>query len=243
MPTAAERKALTKGLLKLNENMLTLAELSELSIRKAVEALAHPDHALAEDVFTLDQEIYALQIEVERTCGDLIALHAPVASDLRTVTTSLKMTTDLDRIGRYAKDIAEISLQLPAGAETWYGKLPGLAKMVDHTIEMVDTATDAFVRREAERVRNIAEADDAVDALYEATFHAIVQFMKDGTLEEETGARYLLVTRYLERIADHAVNLGERIVYMVTGERVPRVRFADRAAGRDTASRREAKRP
>jgi len=229
MPTAAARKALTKGLLKLNENMLTLAELSEIAVRNAVEALTHPDAALADDVFTLDQEIYALQLEIERTCGDLIGLHAPVAGDLRTITTSLKMTTDMDRIGRYAKDIAEISLQLPPGAEAWYAKLPGLAKMVDHTIEMVDAATDAFVRREAESMREIATADDAVDELYEDTFHAVIRFMKEGGLDEEVGARYILVARYLERIADHAVNIGERVVYMVTGDRLPRIRAAVRA--------------
>src|SRR6266566_2567182 len=90
MPQAAERKALEKGLHKLNENMVTLAELSELAIRKAIDGL---------------------QLEIERTCIDLIALHAPVARDLRTITTSLKITTDLDRIGRYAKDLSELTLQ------------------------------------------------------------------------------------------------------------------------------------
>lgn len=227
MPPAAERKALTKGLLKLNENMLTLAELAELAVRTALEALATSEKDLADDVFTLDQEIYALQIEIERTCGDLIALHAPVASDLRTITTSLKITTDLDRIGRYAKDIAEIALQLPS--ETgWYGKLPGLPRMVDATIEMVDQATNAFLRRDDESVRDMAVADDRVDELYEETFRSIVAFMDDGSLNAEIGSRYILVARYLERIADHAVNIGERVLYMVTGERPPRVRAAER---------------
>ena len=229
-PTAAERKALTKGLLQLNENMVTLAELSEIAIRKAVDSLARMDGETPHEVFTLDQEIYALQIEIERTCGDLIALHAPVASDLRTITTSLKITTDLDRIGRYAKDIAETALQLPPGSTDWFAKLPGLAKMMDLTIEMVDTATDAFVRRSAESVRNIAEVDDGVDELYEDTFHAIVRYMDDESLTIEVGSRYILVARHLERIADHAVNIGERVVYMVTGERPPRVRAADRRA-------------
>jgi len=238
MPTAAERKALTKGLMKLNENMMTLAELSELAIRTAVKGLAGPSQTVADEVFTLDQEVYALQTEIETSCGDLIALHAPVARDLRRITTSLKMTTDLDRIGRYAKDIAEISLQLPPGGETWYAKLPGLAKMVEHTIEMVDTVTDAFVRQDAEAVRDIAVVDDTVDELFEDTFNAIIRFMKEDTLDEEVGARYLLVGRYLERIADHAVNIGERVVYMVTGERLPRVRFADRQSRGPRAGKR-----
>ena len=232
MGTAAERKALTRGLVALNENMLTLAELSELSIRKAVAALAELDHGLAEEVFTLDQEIYALQIEIEKSCGDLIALHAPVAGDLRSITTSLKITTDLDRIGRYAKDIAEIALQLPPEATSWYVRLPGLPKMVEHTIEMVDTVTDAFVRRNADAVRNIAEVDDVVDELFEDSFHAIGRFMHEESLDIEIGTRYILIARYLERIADHAVNIGERVVYMVTGERLPRIRAAERAKQR-----------
>jgi len=228
MARAAERKALTKGLLKLNENMLTLAELGELSVRKAVEGLAGLDREIAEAVFTLDQEIYALQQEIETNCAELIALHAPVAGDLRTITTCLNITTDLDRIGRYAKDIAEISLQLQPEARTWSGKLPHLPKMVDKTIEMVDTATDAFVRRDAEAVRNIAQVDDEVDELYEEAFQAIVKFMEQRAIAVEIGSRFILVARYLERIADHAVNIGERVVYMVTGERLPRVRFAER---------------
>src|SRR5207245_4556488 len=111
VPQAAERKALEKSLQKLSENMVTLAELSELAIRKAIDGLTRRDVEVAREVFTLDQEVYGLQLEIERTCIDLIALHAPVARDLRTVTTSLKITTDLDRIGRYAKDLSELTLQ------------------------------------------------------------------------------------------------------------------------------------
>jgi phosphate transport system protein len=229
--TPAERKALAKSLLTLNENMLTLSELSELAIRKAVDGLARLDPATTDEVFTLDEEIYALTVEIEKTCGDLIALHAPVASDLRTVTTSLKITTDLDRIGRYAKDIAEITLQIHPGGTNWFDKLPGLPKMVEHTIEMVDVVTEAFVRRNAEAVRNIAERDDPVDELYDQTINAVVGYMKSNSLAIEAGVRYILVARYLERIADHAVNIGERVVYMVTGERQPRVRAAERAKG------------
>ena len=231
MPTAAERKALRAELQRLNEYMITLAELSELAIRKAADSLARLDIEAADEVFTLDDEIYALQIEIEKTCGDLIALHAPVASDLRTVTTSLKITTDLDRIGRYAKDIAETTLEFRAVGASHFEKLPGLPQMVDRTIEMVDKAVDAFVRRDAESVRDLAEVDDAVDIMQVEAMREIIADMKDGSLDIDVGARYILVARYLERIADHAVNIGERVVYMVTGERIPRVRAAERAKG------------
>jgi len=229
VPQAAERKALEKGLHKLNENMVTLAELSELAIRKAIDGLTRLDAETAREVFTLDQEVYGLQLEIERTCIDLIALHAPVARDLRTITTSLKITTDLDRIGRYAKDLSELTLQFGGTATTPRSDVARIREMADQTIHMVDTAIDAFVRRDAESVRNIMEVDDAVDRMHDEIFADLVHRMSDRTLDTESGARYILVNRYLERIADHAVNIGLRVVYMVTGDWLPRIRAADRA--------------
>lgn len=228
MPESAERKALAKGLKKLDENMMTLGELSELAIRKAVDGLGRLDADTARDVFTLDQEIYGLQLEIERTCIDLLALHAPVARDLRTITTSLKITTDLDRIGRYAKDISEITLQMGSGRPAPLSDIERLREMSERTIEMVDTAIEAFVRRDAEQVRNITEVDDAVDLAHDEVFREVTRRMDSRTLDVETGARLILVSRYLERIADHAVNIGLRVVYMVTGEWLPRLRAADR---------------
>ncbi len=229
MPEKAERKALERGLTALNENMVTMAELSELAIRKAVDGLSRGDRSILSEVFTLDQEIYGLQEEIEGTCVDLIALHAPVARDLRTVTTSLKITTDLDRIGRYAKDIAEVALQFPPGPPAGLADLVKIPQMAEHTIRMVDTAIDAFVKRNAESVRNIMEVDDEVDRLHDEVFQEAVRQMEAGRVDIAAGARYILVTRHLERIADHAVNIGLRVVYMVTGETLPRIRAADRA--------------
>lgn len=229
MPERAERKAFENSLRKLNENMVTMAELSELAIRKAVDGLARGDKTILEEVFTLDQEIYGLQDEIEGTCVDLIALYAPVARDLRTVTTSLKITTDLDRIGRYAKDIAEVALQFPPGPPPGLAGLANIPLMAVHTIRMVDTAIDAFVKRHAEPVRNIMQVDDEVDRLHDEVFGEVVGQMQSGRLDIAAGARYILVSRHLERIADHAVNIGLRVVYMVTGETLPRIRAADRA--------------
>ncbi len=229
MPQAAERKALERGLRSLNENMTTLAELSEIAIRKAIDGFDRLDPGVADDVFTLDQEIYALQLEIEKTCVDLLALHAPVARDLRTITTSLKITTDLDRIGRYAKDIAEVTLQFRGREPNHLRNTGSIPQMTELAIRLVDKAIRAFVARDAESVRHIEEDDDAVDLLHDRAFQELVDKMKSGVLDIEVGARYILVTRYLERIADHAVNIGQRVVYMVTGETVPRVRAAERS--------------
>jgi len=226
---AAERKALAAGLKRLNENMVTLAELSEYAIRRAVDSFTRLDAKAADEVFTLDREIYALQLEIERDCGDLIALFAPVAGDLRTITTSLKVTTDFDRVGRYAKDIAEMTLQFHGMEGSPAEELPGLPEMVEKTVAMVDRAAGAYVKRDADSVRDLATVDDEVDELHDRTFSEIVARMASGALPVEAGARCILVVRYLERIADHAVNIAERVVYMVTGERLPRIRAAERA--------------
>ena len=231
MPEKAERKALAEGLRALNENMVTLADLSELAIRKAVDGLTRLDADVSDEVFTLDGEIYALQLEIEKNCVDLIALHAPVARDLRTITTSLKITTDFDRIGRYAKDIAEITLRFRGKEPDHLRNLGSIPRMTEIAIQLVDRAIRAFVARDAESVRHIQEDDDAVDLLEERAFEELVDKMKSRSLDVEVGARYILVTRYLERIADHAVNIGQRVVYMVTGDRVPRIRAVDRKNG------------
>lgn len=218
-PGAAPRKAMAEELAKLNENMQTLAELSELSIRKAIEGLQDMNPEGAKEVFALDQEIYALMETIEKDCVDIIALHAPVALDLRTITTSLKITTDLDRIGRYSWDIAEIAISLGTGATSQPKKIRKMARMADLTIHMVDTAIRAFTSRDAASVRNIGDFDNAVDDLHDEIFKEIITQISEGTLPADIGVKYILVNRYLERIADHAVNVGHGVVYMVTGER------------------------
>ena len=219
---AAERKALGEGLAKLNENMVTMAEMSVLAIRTASAGLVSPREAQAEAVFTLDQEIYGMREEVVKGCVDLIALHAPVARDLRTITMSLETTTDLDRIGRYARDIAEVSQRLgrDQGPKS---RLDGLSKMVDLTVQMVNTAVEAFVHRDAEPVRHIEQDDDAVDQLHDELFTTITDRMTARSMPVAVGAQLILVNRYLERIADHAVNIGEHTIYMVTGQRASHV--------------------
>jgi phosphate transport system protein len=218
MTEVAQRKALALGLDRLNENMRNLAELSELAIRKAVDSLQHVSEAEAKEVFEVDNAMYSLQLVIERNCVDLIALHAPVARDLRTITTSLKISTDFDRIGRYSKDIAEISLKVGTESPTLPEKLGNLTRMADLTIHMVDTSIRAFVNRDADSVRDMGKFDDAVDDLHDELFEELVKLMENHVLRVSQGAEYILVNRYLERIADHAVNVGDRVVYMMTGE-------------------------
>lgn len=223
MTETIERKALEEGLGHLGENMVTLAELAQVAIRKAVESL-QADATGAEDVFTIDQEVFALKQAILKRCVDLIALHQPVARDLRTITASLEITTDLDRIGRYSRDIVEITRPMRPEARAVLRTLTKLSQMGDLTIRMIDIAVDAFLHRDAEPVKNIVQEDDAVDMLYDEVYRDLVARMADRTVAPEVGAELILINRYFERLADHAVNIGDHVAYMVTGHRLTRVK-------------------
>lgn len=220
-PIVAERKAFSAGLEELNENMATLAELAELSIRKAVATLDEPTPASGSgpDVFALDQEIYALKQQVVKSCVDLIALHAPVAKDLRLITTCLEISTDLDRIGRYSRDIVEITTMLGDDARAPAAATALIVQMGNLAIEMVDRAVTAFTERNAEAVADIVRRDDPIDELHDQVFREIIDRMGDHAISPRVGAEFVLINRYFERLADHAVNIGLHVTYMVTGIR------------------------
>jgi phosphate transport system protein len=224
MPPELGRKALSEGLAQLNENMVTLSQLAQLAIRKSVESLELGDGSGAQDVFTLDEEIFALKTRLLQNCVDLIALYAPLARDLRTITASLEITSDLDRIGRYSKDIAELTRQMPREARGELQRLKKLSRMGELTIQMIDLAIDAFTHRDAEPVRNIIQEDDAVDSLHDEVFREVVDRMADRSLSPQLGAQLILINRYFERLADHAVNIGDHVAYMMTGQRLTRVK-------------------
>jgi phosphate transport system protein len=223
MPEQVERKALSEGLAHLNDSMRELAERSELAIRKATAYVVRtPTPGEAEEVFTIDRDIYALRDEIMKECVDLIALHAPVARDLRTITTSMEITTDLDRIGRYAKDVVEAAQRISAGGNQAPPKVEMIVRMGDLTIGMVDTAIQAFLHRDAAPVLNINEADNAVDDLHDRVFTDMVDQMASRSIPPDVGAEYILINRYFERISDHAVSIGYHVTYMVTGRRPSR---------------------
>ncbi|MCI4351957.1 MAG: phosphate signaling complex protein PhoU [Thermoplasmata archaeon] len=224
MPTAVERKALSEALERLNENMRTMSELSVLAIRKAVQALEKGRSREADEVFTLDEEIYGLKQKIEHSCIELIALYAPVASDLRTVTASLEITTDLDRIGRYSKDIAEAAEKLRGMSRESLGKIGNLTRMADMTIQMIETSVHAFAQRQLDPVRDIVRTDDAIDALHDEVFTELVEKMTDQSVSPRVGAQYILINRYFERLADHAVNIGLDVIYMITAQRPIKVK-------------------
>lgn len=212
------RRVFMEELDKLDGEVTEMADLARRAIEKGVQAFVKGDKDLATDVQQLDEQIYALEIKIEKHSLDLIALHAPVAGDLRTVSTCLKIITDLNRIGRYALDISEFTNVL--NGQKHFKRMVSIPHMAELVVAMVTDAVNSFVHRDANEAMALFERDDEVDHLWESIFREVLTYMIEEPSRVTLGTHYILVARYLERIADHSCNIAERVVYMVTGKRV-----------------------
>ena len=212
------RRVFTEELKKLDDEVAQMARLAVEAIEKGVKAFVDIDENLTNDVKSLDEEIYCWDIRIEKHCLDVIALHAPVAGDLRTVSTCLKIITDLNRIGRYALDIAEFTEHFHD--QTHFKKLVSIPFMGERVVAMVTQAVESYVHRNAEEACALYDKDDEVDHLWESILRETLSYMMEDPRKTTLGTYYILVARYLERIADHSVNIGERVAYMVTGKRL-----------------------
>jgi phosphate transport system protein len=201
---------------ELNKEVEEMGELARLATEKAVRLIVTGDYYLKDEVKKLDKELYRYEMLIEKHCTDIIALYTPVASDLRRVSVSWKVIEDLSRIGRYAWDIAEI-------AEVFDGqkfkKVLGLPHMASQVVGMVTDSVDYYTTGNAVEARKLFDRDDEIDELYDTIFREMLTYMFEDPKKITIGIHYILIARYLERVADHACNIGERVVYMVTGER------------------------
>ncbi|MBU0685731.1 MAG: phosphate signaling complex protein PhoU [Thermoplasmatota archaeon] len=212
------RKAYETELTELNRLMEKMATRTSEAIELAVRSFEKLDLDLAEKVKKIDEEMYLLNIEIEKRCLEVIALQSPVAKDLRTIGTYLKVITDFDRIGRYARDIAEVTIHAQAMAH--FKPLVSIPHMAEMAERMVDRSVDAFLKRDTSPTKEVFELEDKVDSLYDEIFREVITYMMEDSKKIGLGINYTLVARYLERIADHACNISERVIYMVTGQRV-----------------------
>ncbi|HVO77652.1 MAG TPA: phosphate signaling complex protein PhoU, partial [Methanomassiliicoccales archaeon] len=202
----------------LNEDATRMGELAKLAIMSAVECIVERDISKRPEVERIDADLYSLGQGIEKRCLDVIALHAPVAVDLRTISTCLKMITDLDRIGRYASDIVEVYEELEEDDDLRQNV--DISHMADLVVGMVSDAVRSFTARDAGLAGGLFERDDEVDCLYKVNFRNVLTYMMEDPKKITAGTNWILVARYLERVADHSCNIGERVVYMVTGERL-----------------------
>lgn len=212
------RKAYETELVELDNLVVAMAKKTREAIELAVTSFEKLDVGMVKRVEELDEELYLLNNDIEKRCLEVIALQSPVAKDLRTIGTYLKVITDFDRIGRYARDIAEVTAHTYTMAHIKpLVSIPHMAEMAEH---MVDLSVKAFLERDTGPTKEVFETEDKVDSLYDEIFREVITYMMEDSKKIGMGINYMLVARYLERIADHACNIGERVIYMVTGQRV-----------------------
>jgi phosphate transport system protein len=212
------RKAYESELEELDKKVAVMALKSKEAITLAVNSFEKLDQGLADQVIKIDGEMYVLNTEIEKQCLEVIALQSPVAKDLRAIGTYLKVITDFDRIGRYARDIAEVTHH--SADKPHFKPLVSIPHIAEMASKMVDLSVQAFLERDTKLTKEVFEIEDKVDSLYDEIFREVITYMMEDSKKIGIGINYMLVARYLERIADHAVNISERVIYMVTGERV-----------------------
>jgi len=214
---STSRGSFQKELYELRQNLLEMGALVESSIHRAVTSLARSDLQLAEQVIADDDIVDAMQLHIESKCLNLIALQQPVAKDLRVIGTALKIVTDLERMADHATDIAYVTLQLKR--EPLIKPLVDIPRMACISQEMVHNALTAYITEDVDLALSLSEQDNDVDHLYNQVFRELLIYMIEDPRNIRQATHLLFVAQHLERISDHATNIGEWIVYMVSGER------------------------
>ncbi len=202
----------------LKQTLLAMGALVEDQIRRVMQALVERDDALARQVIERDRQVNAYDVEVDEKCVELLALYQPAAGDLRFLTTAMKIVTDLERIGDQAVNIAQRALEL--NQEPQLKPYIDLPRMADKAQGMVRDSLDAFVARDAALARQVCARDSEVDALKEQIFRELLTYMMADPTTIPRAIRLILVSRFLERVADHATNIAEMVIYMIEGRMV-----------------------
>ncbi|MBC7222776.1 MAG: phosphate signaling complex protein PhoU [Anaerolineae bacterium] len=205
----AELRALEQDLLKMGRRV-------EQSVRLAVQALAEQDADLAQRIVETDVEINQMQRDLEERCYVLIATQQPAAIDLRIILSVVGIATDLERMGDHAEGIAKLAVIL--SREPLLKPLIDIPRMMEIACDMLRKELQAFVARDAEAAQEVAAADGDVDALYEQIFRELLVFMMNDPHTIRRATYLLWVAHNLERVADRATNIGERVLFLVTGQ-------------------------
>ncbi|MBM7615013.1 phosphate signaling complex protein PhoU [Alkaliphilus hydrothermalis] len=212
------RNQFIKQLDELNIKLLKMGAMVQEVIEVAVESLTKQDLELARKVYELDDEIDKIELEIEMECMNLIALQQPMAKDLRVIGTILKIITDLERMGDHAVNIAKVTLEI--GEEPFVKPLIDIPKMAKLAQTMVKKSLDAFMKTDVELATEVANDDEAVDQLYEKIYTELINKMIEQKNIVKQATNLIFIGRFLERIADHATNIGERVIFIATGENV-----------------------
>lgn len=203
-------------LARLHERVLLMGATVEQLLSNAMQAFEHGDVELAQGTIVNDDSVDKLEVEIDRLCLRLLALRQPVASDLRFITMSLKVVTDLERSGDLAVNLCERVVEMgpvpPVPSYTLICRMGALAQ------GMMRDALDAFVNKDALKAQAVMERDNAVDALYEQLFPELGSIVRADPESVEAATRLQSIGKYVERIADHATSISEMVIFMVRGQ-------------------------
>ena len=201
---------------ELREHLLAMGSLAETMIVKSVKALMDRSEALVQEVFTHEEEMDQRCIETDDRCFTLLALQQPMARDLRFIAAAIKINSDIERIGDLAVNIAQATMSLIR--QPILKPLIDIPRIAQLCQEMVKKSLDAFVAQDPELARIVIESDDSVDLLRDQIFRELLSYMISDPTTIPRALDLILVSRYLERIADHATNIAEDVVYIVRGQ-------------------------
>jgi phosphate transport system protein len=213
-----ERHHFETELQALRNQLLTMGGLVEERVHRAVQALIHRKQEEAERIIATDKEINDLQIDIDERCLKLLATQTPLASDLRLITSAMKINADLERVGDQAVNIAEsVMVLLPHPPVKPLIDIPRMAEVAE---KMIKDALDAFVRKDAQLARDVLRRDDEVDELKDQVFRELLTYMMADPGTIQRALSLILISRNLERIADHATNIAEDVIFIMEAKDV-----------------------
>ena len=208
------RNRFDEQLFELNREIIEMGALCEEAISNAVKALVTGDVVLAGSIKEKDNAIDQKERDIENRCMKLLLHQQPVARDLRTISAAMKLITDMERIGDQADDIAEIVVFLDGHI---VDNMELIEEMAQETIKMVTNSVDAFVKKDIALAQQVIERDDIVDDYFLRVKRGIISLITEQAVNGEVALDLLMISKYFERIGDHATNIAEWVIYSVTG--------------------------
>jgi phosphate transport system protein len=203
---------------QLNEKLLRMADLVEEMISLSIEGLKRQEEGPARDVLCKEDAVNILDVEIDEACMKLFALRQPMARDLRFIASAMKIGSELERMGDLAVNIAEQALELLKAP--MLKPLIDIPRMAKLSQKMVRDSIQAFIHHKEELARDVCTRDDEIDSLNDQIFRELLTYMMEDPLTIKRAVRLILVGRHLERIADHATNISEDVIYLVKGKTI-----------------------
>ena len=215
------RNRFDRQLGELNHRLIDMGSLIEQAIETAVDGLVYQDKEKAKRAIQYEEEINHAEREIEALCLKLLLQQQPVASDLRLISSALKMITDMERIGDHATDISELTLVL--ADKPYIMNMKHIQQMARETIVMVIHSLEAFVKKDMELAKQVIAQDDKVDELFAKVKAEILQLLREHLEHGEQAEDLLMAAKYFERIGDHATNIAEWVIFSITGKHVDEI--------------------